>query len=618
MLSIKLFNSVVVKKGLITDVNLRLEETLPFGFILQPEVAASPDADKVIRYCQKQFVSGVQMNSTFHKSWAKIKQSTQAELRVHQVLHYFTTYGLKQLGLYSDDTIYIPSEVLEVPDAENLPLRVIKGVDKVELQYKALGLIESGVALQSETINDVLTLLEDLDYVFDSVDNVKNKEAKLILIDKYNLKPSNTTEFMRYLIYKATGETLIINDAPTLSAIRASGLDISELCLWYNLEELSTTFLRYKKLFMAFKMAHKNNKWVVNKLRRLAKKNHKPMPFDYLNNFVSMKHYDISTLNEELDKVNNFRKTRLLYALHDRMSYAQSVIYRIRNGRTFIKKETTKGYDLQDKFDAVYDHLIKSLNLKGLKVRYPENVDYVLPSTEKQFLGNFPLGTSINFDANAVVGIYWENRWGVSDYDLSSVALEKIGWNADFKNKGGSIMFSGDITNAPSGASECFHVRRSLDEPTLIVNNIYARNYGYEGTPKFRVFVAQENDSFSVNSNYMVDPNKVILQAETTSEQRQKVVGMFIPTETGVKFVITDFNAGNKHISYPDQLTERTRDYLFHSYKERISLKQVLEDAGCEFVTDESEEAELDLSVQNLDKSTILELFKKTKELVTT
>lgn len=596
MNSINLFNAVLVDKSKITK-NLLLSETLPFGFILQPEVAASKNVREVINYLVEQSLTGEKLNKTFHKSWAKIQDSSREELLAHQLLHYFSTYGLESLGLYSEDTIYIPKEVLEIPEIENLPLKVIKGLSKEELIAKCLGLFESGIALKIETIDAVLSLLDELGYTFTSVDNIKNKEAKLKICVKNNIYPANNVEIIRLLVFKATGSILLIKDNDTIEAIKNSKLDISDLT---NLEYISEVFLRFKPLFLAFKQANHKNIAVVNKLRKLSKSNHVPIKEDYLNS-VTYLPLDVQRLNKELNTVNNFRKIRLLYALSIRDTETKSLIYKIRNGKTFTKDKAYKpNNDL--KFNYTYSNFIEGLNLKGKKIKYPSDLDYALPTTEKQFIGNFPTGTTVELDSDMLVGIYWENSWGARDLDLSMISLEgKTGWNSNYRNGSSTVLFSGDMTQAPNGATELFYIKKELDSPSMLVNNTFSG----EENSKFNIIVGKETVK-NLSKNYMMNPNNKILKVESFMNQKQKNLGLVIPTKEGNKFVLTDFSTGSARVSSVSDLEKKKQDYLLNFYDNVISLKSVLTDAGVEFV---EEGFDIDLSPENLEKDTILKLF---------
>lgn len=602
-ISLKLFNSVEVASGQKNAALMRLSETVPYGFILQPEVAALPEAGEIISYLKRDILDGKQLNSSFHKSWAVIQNSSRQELLAHQLLHYFSTYGLESFGLYSDSTIYIPQEVLEVPEPVQLPLKVIKGLSKAALTEKALGLIKSGVALKEETVNDVLELLELLGYTFKTIDDIKNKEAKIKISVKYGVLPSEASEFLRLLVFKATATTLIIKSKDLIQKIQLSGKDVSSEMNKFGLAKLSQIFLRFKPLFLAFKKANKNNRKTINKLRKLAESNHSPMPVDYLNNVTAMSTFDRAEFVTQLSKANNFRKIRLLYALHIRLQEdVVGMLYKVRNGKTFVKRAgKVNRAALQEKYNIVYSSLVEGLNLAGKKVKYPTQVDYALPATEKQFIGNFPTGTTVNFEKDGVVGIYWENDWGARDLDLAAVALDKIGWNSAYKSGDNSMLFSGDVTSAPNGATELFYIKSKLNSPYLIVNNTFS---GSENC-SFRVFAGQEKVE-NIHRDYMIDPNSILFQVETSMNQRQKVVGIVIPTEKATKFVLTDFANGTSAVSGYNEKSELTRNYLFHYYNNPISLLSILVDAGCEFV---EEGADIDLTVGALEKDTILNLF---------
>lgn len=66
------------------------------------------------------------------------------------------------------------------------------------------------MALKEETIDDLLHILHhDLEYDFTGKENIRNKEAIIKIADRYDVYPENNVEFLRYVIYKTTKETLI-------------------------------------------------------------------------------------------------------------------------------------------------------------------------------------------------------------------------------------------------------------------------------------------------------------------------------------------------------------------------------------------------------------------------
>lgn len=602
--TLRLFNSVLITESNNEITDSLSDLTIPNGFIFHPGITSMSNIEEIFNLCVESRLSGDQLNKTFHKSWGIIEESSESFLVLQRIMHYITTYGFKECGMFSPSTVYIPNEVLEIPELGDLPLRLIKGLNKDELISKCLDLLKSGIALKYDTIDDILFILNELNYEFEAVDEIKNKEAKLKIYDKFGLLPTNNSEFIRLLFYKILGTTLVISDKTTLSLLIMNGIDVSELCEKYGLEKLSESFLRYKKIFISIKKGHPNNIKLVNKLRKLAKVHHKPMPIDYLNNFVSLKEFTKLQTIEELDKVNNFRKIRLLYALHNRMLVNNVSMYQIRNGKTYVTEREvgSEPTDLKEKYNIVYEHLINSLDLNGVKVKYSNIINYALPTSEKQFVGNIPCGSSIDVDNNFIVGIYWHLDGGANDMDLSAIGVKKIGWNANSKDD--NILFSGDITVSSNGATECLYIKETIDEPYLVLNNIYNGKIN----SKFKLFVAQEK-MVKLEKNHIVDPNNVIIEINSVMESGQKVIGMLSPRvdEGGVRFIFVNQNSGGGMVSRDNEVVDNTKSFLFRTNENPIQLKQVLIDAGCEFV---EEGADIDLTLDGLDKSTIMDLFK--------
>ena len=197
MLTLKLFNGVLAKES---NEQPYISED---GYIIHPNAMWAKD--KIIDFYKKEKLSGNDLNKTFHKSWEKVKNSSRFELLIHQIFHYLSTYGSN-----FQDEIYIPDEVLELPDIK-LKFVVINAYTKEQLIEKSLYLLKSGIALKEETIDDLITLLGDeLQYEFTGKEGIRNKEAIIKIADLYGVRPSDIMEFFRYIIYRTTNESLLI------------------------------------------------------------------------------------------------------------------------------------------------------------------------------------------------------------------------------------------------------------------------------------------------------------------------------------------------------------------------------------------------------------------------
>ena len=71
-----------------------------------------------------------------------------------------------------------------------------------------------------------------------------------------NTTPDNVDEMVRYLVFLATGKSLLIKDKQTIQVIKESEIVIDELVINFGIEKLSSVFLRYKPIFLAFKKAN--------------------------------------------------------------------------------------------------------------------------------------------------------------------------------------------------------------------------------------------------------------------------------------------------------------------------------------------------------------------------
>jgi len=633
MSTIRLFKAVpITAKKRKKASALMIKATLQKGFVFAPEVIANYNPNElheILKLVEQELgLTAEQMNKTFHKSWHKIKTAHLAQLVMEQLIHYFTTYGFRQLGIDSPESIYIPNETLDIPDI-NMPeggfnIIIINGYTKKELKEKILNMLQSGIALSEDSIKDVVEVCKFVELTGKEIDTIKNREVKVSLYDELKLVPENPVEFLRYVIYKAINKTLLIKDRATIEAIKEAedeNLKISKLFHKYNkeygLKGLASIFYRFKPLFLAFK-TNDDLRFYANKIGKLAVTCHKPMPVDYLNEVTSTikkgGKIKVTELNKELDKVNTFRKIRLAYALKYRTKSTDSILYKVRNGKSYATD-----FDFFDKWSVTNDILkvvvnsiIKDikLNVKGKKIYIPENIHYTLPATEKQFTGNMPSGSYVTVPKDIVFGVHWNNvNHNQIDLDLSlmSPTTGKIGWDGNYRNEDRSILFSGDITDAPDGATELFYVRRQkLDAFILFVNYF---NFNSEVEVPFKILVAQEQVS-NLRKNYMVNPNNVKAVAKTKINQKQMILGLLVTTTKECRFYFTESYIGQAISSSGKPYVENARKYLFEFYRNTISLNEVLETAGAKLITDK-EKCDINLSIEALEKDTIINLITK-------
>lgn len=631
--TIKLFKAVPLKEKIhATKINYNsegiksvMESTVKRGYIFSNEILATysnAELNKLIREVRSVFgATGKEMNASFHKSWAKIRDAPIEQLVMEQIIHYITTYGFEACGCYSEESVYIPDEALEIPDMtlDGLKLIIIKGLTKEEIKEKLMKLLTSGIALKTETIKDCLDICNYTGLSSDEVHSIKNKEIKIELYERYNIVPKNPVEFLRYVLYKTTGKTLMIKNDATITEIKNSDYTPNELFVNYGktngFKNLAKIFNRYKPIFLAFK-GHNQLNAIINNVSRLSKKYHEPMPRDYLNNVTAMMcagaEIDKAKLVSELNKVNIFRKIRLAYALKFRTTNPESVMYKVRNGKAYAKEyEFTNDQLAQDILNIVLKSMVKDINKKvdGKKIFMPHYINYALPSTEKQFSGNFPAGTSITTDKDMIFGVHWTNVSGHRvDLDLSLLnANGKIGWDACYRD-GEDILFSGDITDAPKpkGASELFYVKKQSNGSHLMMCNYY--NHTEDVPVPIKIMVGRETLG-DLKQNHMINPNNVITSLPSTIVDKQTALGLIITTPEQCKFIFTESSIGRSITSANTPQAKHAKDFLTNYYDNMISLNDVLEQTSAVFV-DDVNECDINLSPEALEKDTIINLLQ--------
>lgn len=615
--TLRLFNAVEVTETTNVYSNRAfLPRMIRNGYILSPQIQANPSLLDTIEDVIG--ISGEKGNASLHKSWHKVKDASIVQLLFEQILHYITTYGFENIGIFDDDTVYIPAEQLDVPGIEDgIRLTVIKAMTGEQIADSLLELGASGIALAEDTLNDIMWVIKTLP--LDRHYNValfaallKNRELKIRVYDLYSFAPDDPEEWLRFALYKLTGETLLIKNRYMVNKIKEAESHTLTSVLVHAPKDLASIFYRYKPLFLAMKsIAAPKLKYFFNRLRKDAPKMHKPVRPDYLNTLtenIGAPGFTGAELPYHLVKATIWRKIRLAQALQFRMGHPESVVYRVRNGRGYatdfnwpVSTETTAHF-LGIVLDSIADDLTK--NVKGKTVYIPKGIEYALPASEKQFVGNVPAGTRVKVDGDMVVGIHWFNNGRRTDLDLSLTdAIGKMGWDATWRT--GDCLFSGDVTNAPRphGASELFHVQSGNIDPYTMQVNYY--NF-YEGDEcEAKIIIAEGDD---INENYVLNPNKVAALANINITEKQTALGLIVDNS----FVFYSAAVGDGITAKNDDVMKHMRQYLVSRAQTTVSLNTVLRLAGARVIAIGTgyEPVDIDLSLENLDKLTILNLLK--------
>lgn len=584
MKTLKLFNAVLYKEN--TETSFVSEQ----GYVIEP--GALWAKKEIASFFENEKLDGFGLNKTFHKSWKKIYKSSHNELLLEQITHYISTYGSN-----FQDEIYIPNQVLKTPDFK-IKFKVVRGLSKEELTTKCLKLLQSGIALKEETINDILTILVDeLSYQFTGNENIRNKEAIIKIADLYGIVSTDILEFFRYIIYRTTGDSLLIKSDEVIEAIKKSNYNPAVRFEQFGRERLSEIFNRFKPLFLAYKSKCPGT---INKISKLSKIHHKPLVANPLNSVTSVILLDKD--KHWLDNATPFALFKALSACYSRVQGQFTFTYRIRNGKSFVKTNRISGA-VWPNYEFLINYCKDRFNFKGKKFYLPKNVEFALPTSEKMFVGNVPTGSKF-FGKSMAVGVYWENSWGAHDLDLSGLNIGgKVGWNSEFKQGQGDLMYSGDITDAPNGAVEYLHAQNGLKEPTLVRNNVY---YG-EGNCEYKIIIGQGDN---IDYDYMMNPNNLFLETKCQSVQNQMILGILLPNKEGQCFVLLNFGTGVSRVSGNSEVSIKATQALFQQWSNPLSFRDIILEFGAEIVAT-AEDSDFNFSLDNLEKDSFIKIFEK-------
>ena len=607
------------------------EKNLANGFFITEEafkVCPCVAGKKFFNFLKQNFGYDIfELNQSFYKSFKTVTELTPQQLLMNQILHYMTTYGFESLGIFDSETVYIPNEILKLPEnAKPIKITVINFLEKKEIEARTVKMIMTGVALSEETLKNVVTILKFLEIKL-NIDDVPNKELKNYLCDSMGILPKSPVEFLRYMLYKGTDSTLLIKDFETISALKESKQNFDEYFSKYiaenGLEKLAEVFHRFKPLWLAFKVHSPYLKTTINKMRKLADKYHKPTAPKLLETLTSAKKIDFEKFKAELSKVTVYRKISIANSLLFHAAAPESIAYFIRNGKVFAD-DYDKNFKLDYKIlSAVIDSIVEEIrpNVAGKKIFIPENFNYAAPVSEKKFIGAIPFGSSYEFGKKSVVvGVHWFNLKNERvDLDLHLNSKQRdIGWQNQFEEenfidtKETKIIFSGDMTDAPiknGGATEAFFVGEKIFDEMMMVNlNDYTQN----SAPVPFKLILGDVEQEQIDRKYLIDSHEIAFCVPNEIDSGEMFLGFLSSDEDGdKKFYFTSASMGNRIVARSDENSLKMISAVKTSFESALSLKEILKKAGAIFEKDEGEDWDINLDPAEVTKDTVLGLFAK-------
>lgn len=590
------------------------------GYLVHPDVCN----ESVLRFLDE---VAINPNATFYKDWADVTEKSRLELLFDQILHYSSTYGTG----FSFGNGYVPNDGL-ISAPAYAALKVIDPITVEDLYARCFGMLTSGIALKQDT------MVACADFVIANggksinVDEIKNREALIYICDKTGLWPKNPNNLFRLIMFKTTGKTMVIKDIATIRAIKNSStpFDFGRLSN-DDLVRLSSIFLRYKDLFLAFKHTAYSktpkNPAVINKLRKLAVKNHKPMQEGFWQT-VFTKEYSTDEIVKHLDELTNYKKVALMQTCLERATAGNDQLYIVRNQKAFLrtnyKPSTVSMMYVTTLYSLLGASLMDTLRKNSTKevvtgvnaetgepivetqpvvIRRANGVKIGMPTSEKSFIGNYPFGTSYKLDNDNFFGIYWKDEWGTRDYDLSYQDFRggRIGWNSRYYDDNKSVVFSGDMTSAYPEAAEVLYCAKGAPKGIVKVNQ-----YSGNSKSKFQFFFGQQHGlKFGRRSGYMVDPNCIRLKVEIPHED---VCEVTVGVTNGDEVVLMAVNTGYGIVSRVHNSDVKMMDAILHKSRCFVNAEEILSGAGFQFV-DADYTGSVDIDFADLDKDSLIKLM---------
>ena len=431
----------------------------------------------------------LQLKSSFYKTWQEHDDRGEVGRFVDQMLHY--------IGTYCFGVCLEPNDVeLTEDDRVMKHFITIEVLDKKELVNKLTNLFESGIALESQDIDAAIAAF--IDYGLTNV-NLKNKEMMIRLARDYGVMPKDASYVIRIMYDIATGGAQYIKSRRALQAVefalkqgdsRYYGFErfeqkrkellrqlsnvLASAVAQYGVEELGKTFRQHKATWLVFrKYMSKHYRSLINKIKRASEKNH-----------IKGHTETYATMDEKA--FTKFVKNATIYQLVTIINYFNRLetetdyeLYRVRNGLPFVKDVSNRKVADCSMCRAFVENEMReryATKFADQKWYLPKGLDVKMPTSMKNFVGEYPMYTSYEVDGNnqqLQFGIAWagDRPHQHVDIDLHAVSANgnHIGWNSRHAS---GMTHSGDMisVNAFGFAAEYVKINRQIADDVILLN----------------------------------------------------------------------------------------------------------------------------------------------------
>lgn len=619
---IKLFKRVLIEDGINPVKRGKLFKSGVYVVDEAADYLTANDSNTLVSQYGNQYIYQIN-KSTLHGSIKTVDLMDIDELELHQAVHYLSVFTHQPDGSSFGDIpvdkefTYLPNEYLGLDnDHDPVKFTIVYPITVDELVEKIKGLV-SGIALKRETIELLMEIIPAYVDKF-SIDDFKNKEIKSYLIDAGYYTPSNAIDLIRYIYYKKTGSTLLINskDSKYLfyhnNCLYNSSEILASFIENYGIEAIARTFNRYRDFWIMLKHDSRSNTKIINKASKLAKTLNAPCKQLPLDNIISPFVLDKDVI-KELSKVTLFKKISLYNYILNELTPSEYKLYNIRNGKIFVKESGERRYlsIAARRLVLIANSIREDLKdkVEGKKFLLSKYIQYAVPASEKNFIGNIPMCSKINATDKFSFGIHWFNQNGHRvDLDLHAESKRiHIGWNCDLKNN--IATHTGDVTNAPepNGATEAIYFKDEyIDDLALITIN----NYTSVDDITANLFFNWLTDGKVLDKETILDINSDSLYIKDFAiEDDEMMIGLVRANEEGKKdFVFYSSRLGDRIVSQYNDTMQGISSAINSTIDNRLMLEDLI--GMCDgLITEDPEEADYNLNETNLTKDSFNFLF---------
>lgn len=603
-----------------TDIDLNL---VPYGLIVPKSVP-----QYVRDIIKGEFgLSIKEFKASLFKKPSTVKNITEEEYYTYQILHYLGTYCEDEYIKNALKSFEVPELTKEEEEELKTKLeqvdkkiRVIKVLSKEDIARAFSDLFSKNVGISEETVYTFIDYAYENDIEI-SVSNMKNRYALCVLIDKGMKKVSDIDEYMNYLSYSLFGIPYIKNKhfynalnsrlkiATQFVCRHLDGKNIFKNLkdlIERDIKEFSKHTNRHRKTLLILRNhADKDLRKLLNKVLKDTKKNAVPRHAPIINRMFD-ESVPLQVREQVLANQDIFGLSKLYEACMLREADLSALVYKIRNGKMFIKETTNDRKDIKD-IKGIVERLLteKVRDIFGNKLqeneRYfiPEYIDYAIPKSLKTLVGALPEQTKISVSVgdNFSLGVIWDREADV-DIHLQDMNGRHFGWNA--QSRGAGIMYSGDMTrlNKDGYAAEYFDFKGIEEFKGLFDMNLFHSQTMKDMYVKL-VISSQCNKNIEsfVKSNILLSTNIPV-----PTDRECQFFNAFLNKENDkIEMYLT-----NARLSQDRIPNKALNDLFLEEAKKRMSLRPYLKDffkkANIPFDEVRSEDVSyIDLSPENIN-----------------